>query len=147
MRIRQDHKFLGGIVATRIRGGGACGFHQQGHRAELVQRKEAGVGRACLNRERRFQFQQIEKIGLGQSARRAQPEKLSRIRTGLEQRGGWQRRKGDRRRNRAEIVKQLPAQRVLQLAEDKVVRFVDADLAGALVEIPALQITHRRRRP
>jgi len=41
----------------------------------------------------------------------------------------------------------LPAQRVLQFAEDKVVRLVDADLARALVEIPPLQITDRRRRP
>jgi hypothetical protein len=33
----------------------------------------------------------------------------------------------------------LPAQRVLQLAEDKVIRLVDADLARALIEIPALR--------
>ena len=65
-------------------GGGARGFHQQGHGAELVERKETGVGRACLNRERRFQLQQIEKIGLRQPAGRAQPEQLRRIRTGLE---------------------------------------------------------------
>ena len=119
MRVRQNHKFLVGIVPMQIRGGGACGFHQQGHGAELVHRKETGGGRARLNRERRFQLQQIEKIGLRQPARRTQPEKLRGIRTGLKQRGGRQRREGNSRRDRGEIVKQLPAQRVLQFPKIK----------------------------
>ena len=53
----------------------------------------------------------------------------------------------NRRVDAAERVEEMPAQRVVQLAEDEVVRIVDADLLRALIEVAALQIRHDLRRP
>ena len=103
-------------------------LHQERDDAELVQREEAGVGRPRLNGERRFELQEVQQVGLGEAGGRGQTEELRGIGAGLEQRGWRQLASGITRGDRARLSKSCRRKRVLQLAEDEVVRLVDADL-------------------
>ena len=104
MRIRQDHEFLAGVVAIRVRGRRTRGFHQQRHGAELVERKETGMWRSGLDRQGRFELEQIQKVGRRETCRRAETEQLRGVGARLKQRRRWKRGQRYRRADAPEIV-------------------------------------------
>src|SRR5207302_217641 len=105
-------------------------LHQERDGAELVQREEAGVWRSSANGERRLELQHVAQIVVTAGARRGETEETQQI-TGLlaalQHRRRWELPDRDRGGGSAQAVEELLAHRAVELAEDEVVRFVDAD--------------------
>ncbi len=128
--VRHHHQPLLHVVASRLSGRGARRLHEQRHGAEFVDRKSAGA-RAALHRERRFEL--VDVLLPDGDAVEMQRQFRQRDRVG-----------DGAARDR---IEEPLAQRELQLADDKVVRFGDADLLARLAEIARLQFRLHRCRP
>ena len=147
MRIRQDHKLLLSIRHAGLCGDRARGLHEQRHGAELIEREEACVRRAGLYGERSLELKHIEEVGRRKPIWRRKAKEVQWIRAGLQNRRGRQRWQRHNILDRANGIEQLPPQNMVQLTEDEVVRFINADLARAFVEVAVLQVRDCSRRP
>jgi hypothetical protein len=47
------------VISAGLGLGGAAGLHHQWHAGELIEWEEAGAGRTCLHRERRFELEEV----------------------------------------------------------------------------------------
>jgi len=125
---------------------------EQRHRAELVERKEAGVARAPLHRQRRFQLQLVSQVlAAPRGRRRLQSQEVGDVglchRSRTEPNGGMvgQRAGQDDVGHAADARVKLLAQRQVQLTEDEVVGLRDADLVARLPEVAGRAVGQGRR--